>query len=244
MPRQLLLPGYQRRLKVFRKRLVRLRERTYLREIDFETLIPELSKDRIDYWRYMGAPTQESLSLLSQVFAVPMEYLWPPMPTDDARLEREKVRKGLDYYRDHPPQTEEEQRRYESLLEIEQRLSRVGYLPFHLHPTPKLVCILQRLPLRLDDLPTWDAVWDGGAMVLPMEGVNATDPVYAYRLPARTGPFEGGTMVVFVPLYTDPTPQDLVIGVHRQLPYIAEGREWPQDATPLGRVVMSIRRHG
>ena len=243
MPKQMLLPGYQERLKTFRRRLARLRERTYLREHDFQHIIPELTEDRFDYWRFMGAPTQESLSLLSQVFNVPLEYLWPPMPDDGVRLDRDRIRQEIMRFQKTPPRTPEEQEHYAGLLEIEARLSGIGYITFNLNPTPKLVCILQRLPLRIEDLPGWTDVWDGGAMVLPLEGVKPTDPVYAFRLPARTGEFEGGTTVVFVPLYTDPEPQDLVIGVRRQLPHIALGKDWPSDGTPLGRIVMSLRRH-
>src|SRR5690606_20797224 len=100
----------------------------------------------------------------------------------------------------------------------------------------------RRLPLRPEDLPPWTAVWDG-AMVVPMEGVKPADPVYAYKLQHRLDDFEAGTTVIFRPLYTEPEEKDIVIGVRRGMPYIAKGKDFPADGTPLGKIVMSMREH-
>lgn len=246
MPRQIQLPGYNQRLKTFRQRFAQLLEDTKIRQYEFEHVVRELDEDRIKYWKFVGAPTQESLTLLSQLFRVPMEYLWPPMPDDGAELDRDRIRRDLQNLQKRAMKgrlSPQEQEHYEVLLGIEQKLSGSGYITFAVRPVPKLVCILQRLPLRPEHLPPWTAVWEGGAMVVPMDGVNPSEPVYAYKLPHRIGEFDGGTLVIFRPLYVEPEARDLVIGVRKGLPYIAEGREFPKDGTPLGRIVMSFRQH-
>src|SRR5690606_22879800 len=108
-------------------------------------LIPELSWARIKYWRFKGSPTAESLTLISQTFKVPLDYLWPPMPEDGARLDRNRIREELRQLQERAekgPLSLEDQEKYETLLEIERRLSGVGYITFNLRPTAKLVCVL------------------------------------------------------------------------------------------------------
>lgn len=246
MPRQVQLPGYNKRLKTFRERFAQLLRQTDLYEYQYEHLVPSLDADRIKYWKFVGAPTQEALTLLSQVFRVPADYLWPPMPDDGAELDRDRIRQDLRRLQNKAQKgllSPEEHERYRVLLDLEKRLSGSGPIAFSFGPIPKLVCVLPRLPLRVEDLPEWDDVWEGGAIVLPMDGVKPTDPVYAFRIPTRLWEFEARTLVVFRPLYVEPEPRHIVIGVWRGAPHIAEGRDFPKGAVPLGRVIMSVREH-